>query len=45
MLRATTPLTPPPFSWIDHLIRPQQERLRDREAGRLGGLVATLQER
>ena len=35
---AKTPLTPPPFSWIDHLIRPQQHRLRDRQAESLGGL-------
>jgi len=27
-----------PFSWIDHLIRPQQQRRRDRQAERLGGL-------
>src|SRR6266851_30705 len=33
-----TALTKPPFSWIDHLIRPLQERRRDREAEGLGGL-------
>src|SRR5258705_8948227 len=33
-----TALTNPPFSWIDHLIRPQQERRRDRQAEGLGGL-------
>src|SRR5712671_5864053 len=27
-----TALTGPPFSWIDHLIRPLEERRRDREA-------------
>ena len=26
------------FSWIDHLIRPQQQRRRDGEPERLGGL-------
>jgi len=31
-------LTKPPFSWINHLIRPLQERRRDREAQVLGGL-------
>src|SRR5260370_29731299 len=40
VLRATTSLTPPPFSWIDHLIRPLQERWRDRQAECLGGLEA-----
>src|SRR6266481_3751067 len=33
-----TALTKPPFSWINHLIRPLQERRRDREAQVLGGL-------
>src|SRR6266446_4656352 len=33
-----TALTKPPFSWIDHLIRPLQERRRDRQAERRGGL-------
>src|SRR5216684_4767458 len=33
-----TALTPPPFSWIDHLIRPLQERLGDGEPAGLGGL-------
>src|SRR6266478_7186537 len=33
-----TALTKPPFSWIDHLIRPLQERRREREAEGLGGL-------
>src|SRR6266404_5040112 len=33
-----TALTGPPFSWIDHLIRPLQERRRDGQAKRLGGL-------
>src|SRR6266478_2659044 len=33
-----TALTKPPFSWIDHLIRPLQERRRDRQAEGLGGL-------
>src|SRR6266481_9808943 len=33
-----TALTKPPFSWIDHLIRPLEERLRDRQAEGLGGL-------
>src|SRR5260370_1239112 len=37
-LRAQTPLTPPPFSWIDHLIRPLQQRRRDRQAEGLRGL-------
>src|SRR5258705_12454086 len=37
-LRAQTPLTPPPFSWIDHLIRPLQERRRNRQAEGLGRL-------
>jgi hypothetical protein len=27
-----TALTKPPFSWIDHLIRPLQERRRNRQA-------------
>src|ERR1700737_1140366 len=33
-----TALPKPPFSWIDHLIRPQQERLGNRQAEGLGGL-------
>src|SRR6266481_4364542 len=33
-----TALTKPPFSWINHLIRPLQERLGDGRAERLGGL-------
>src|SRR6266446_2547851 len=33
-----TALTKPPFSWINHLIRPLQERRRDREAKGLRGL-------
>src|SRR6266436_8974330 len=33
-----TALTKPPFSWIDHLIRPLQERRGDRQAKDLGGL-------
>src|SRR5258705_167776 len=42
-LRAQTPLTPPPFSWIDHVIRPLEERRRDRQAEGLGGLEADQQ--
>jgi len=42
-LRATTPLTPPPFSWIDHLIRPLQKRRRDRQAEGLGGAAVEKQ--
>ncbi len=33
-----TALTKPPFSWIDHLIRPLQKGRRDRQAEGLGGL-------
>src|SRR6266446_2645832 len=33
-----TALTGPPFSWINHLIRPLQEGLGGRQAERLGGL-------
>src|SRR5258706_11527829 len=33
-----TALTKPPFSWIDHLVCPLQERRRDRQAEGLGGL-------
>ncbi len=33
-----TALTKPPFSWIDHLVRPLQERRRDRQAEGFGGL-------
>src|SRR6266851_5239736 len=36
--RLRTALTGPPFSWIDHLIRPLQERRRDRQAKGFGGL-------
>src|SRR5258706_9490384 len=32
-----TALTKPPFSWIDHLIRPLQEGLGDGQAEGLGG--------
>src|SRR6266702_4795932 len=31
-------LTLEPFSWLDHLVRPRQHRLRDRQAESLGGL-------
>jgi hypothetical protein len=34
--RPKTALTHRPFSWIDHLIRPLQERRRDSEAEGLG---------
>src|SRR4030095_2241057 len=37
-LPAKPSLTPRPFSWIDHLIRPLQERLRDLESEGLRGL-------
>src|SRR5262249_7690578 len=36
--RAKTPLTPRPFSWIDHVICPEQQRLRDRQPEGLRGL-------
>src|SRR5690242_10463663 len=32
-----TALTEPPFSWINHLIRPRQQGRRDRQAKSLGG--------
>jgi hypothetical protein len=32
--RPSSALLPQPFSWIDHLICPQQQRRRDREAER-----------
>ena len=35
--RAQTPLTPRPFSWIDHLVRLEEDCLRDRQAKSLGG--------
>jgi len=31
-------LTKPPFSWIDHLVRPLQERRQNRQAEGSGGL-------
>src|SRR5216683_4603664 len=33
-----TALTKPPFSWIDHLVGPLQERRRNRQAESPGGL-------
>src|SRR5262249_54954582 len=36
--RAKTPLTPRPFSWIDHLVRLEQHCLRDRQPERSRGL-------
>jgi hypothetical protein len=36
--RHATLLPGNPFSWMDHLVRPPQDRLRDRPAERLRGL-------
>src|SRR5689334_10553138 len=38
-----TVLTDPPFSWIDHLVRPLQERRRDRQAEGSRGLEVDQQ--
>src|SRR5262249_57193847 len=38
LTEGTYALNPKPFSWIDHLIRPGQQRGRDREAERPSGL-------